>query len=431
VITDILAVLSIIKWGPRRMFGAKFVLFSALAGFSFVPFEVALASPEETSHGTDRADYAGDASCVSCHRQLSQSYLHTAHHLTSQLPTASSILGSFRNGANTLTIVDTIQSAQPALQFVMESKGSGFFETAATGWSSEHSRRTEPIDLVTGSGQRGQTYLYWQRDRLFELPVSYWSDGHRWINSPGYIDGTADFSRPVNPACLECHATFIRALSTNPATNRYDRGSLVPGISCESCHGPGANHVRQQTQHGTTSKDASPDSILNPAKFSRDRQVDLCAECHNGIQRESLAPTFSYVPGRPLSDYFKPLPSPDVEHPDVHGNQVGLLQRSKCYRSSAQMSCSTCHDVHSGKRSVEFYSQKCLTCHQWQSCGLSKTLGHQIVNQCVHCHMPTEETNVIVSQTAGQVVHAKMRNHWIKVYANVRLAESAGTPINP
>ena len=431
MITDFLAVLSIIKWGPRRMFGAKFVFISALAGFFFVPFEVSLASPQEASHAVDRAGYAGDASCVSCHRQLSQSYLHTAHHLTSQLPTASSILGSFRNGSNTLTIVDTTQSAQPGLQFVMESKGSGFFETAATGWSSELSRRTEPIDLVTGSGQRGQTYLYWRRDRLFELPVSYWSDGHRWINSPGYIDGTADFSRPVNPACLECHATYIRALSTNPATNRYDRGSLVPGISCESCHGTGANHVRQQTEHRTTSKDAPPDSILNPAKFSRDRQVDLCAECHNGIQRESLAPTFSYVPGRPLSDYFKPLPSPDVEHPDVHGNQVGLLQRSKCYRSSAQMSCSTCHDVHSGKRSAEFYSQKCLTCHQWQSCGLSKTLGHQIVNQCIHCHMPTEETNVIVSQTAGQVVHAKMRNHWIKVYANVRLPESAGTPINP
>jgi hypothetical protein len=312
----------------------------------------------------------------------------------------------------------------------MESKNDGLFETATTGWNSDVARRTERIDLVTGAGVRGQTYLYWQRDRLFELPVSYWSDGHRWINSPGYVDGTADFSRPVNPACLECHATYIRALSIDPATNRYDRGSLITGISCESCHGPGTNHV-QEMQHGTKSKDASKDDILNPAKFSRDRQVDLCAECHNGIQREALAPTFSYVPGRPLSEYFKQLPSPDVEHPDVHGNQVGLLQRSKCYRSSAQMSCSTCHDVHSAERSAEFYSQKCLICHQWQSCGISKTLGHKIVNECVRCHMPIEETNVIVSQTAGQVVHAKMRNHWIKIYANISLPETAETATHP
>jgi hypothetical protein len=413
------------------MIGTKFILSFALAGLCFAPFVVTFSSSQETTHEIDRADYAGDASCASCHRKLSQSYQQTPHHLTSQLPTSRSVLGSFRDGANTLTIIDATQSAQPGLQFQMESKKGGFFETATTGWNSSVFRRTEPIDLVTGSGQRGQTYLYWQGDRLFELPVSYWSDGHRWINSPGYINGTAEFSRPVNPACLECHSTYIRALSTNPATNRYDRESLIPGIACESCHGPGANHVRQETQHGATLKDANINSILNPAKFSRDRQVDLCAECHNGIQRESLAPTFSYVPGRPLSDYFKPLPSPDVEHPDVHGNQVGLLQRSKCYRSSAQMSCSTCHDVHSGKQSVEFYSQKCLTCHQWQSCGLSKTLGNKILNQCVHCHMPTEETNVIVSQTAGEVVHAKMRNHWIKVYANTRLPDTVGTAATP
>jgi hypothetical protein len=31
--------------------------------------------------------------------------------------------------------------------------------------------------------------------------------------------------------------------------------------------------------------------------------------------------------------------------------------------------------------------------------------------------MPVEPTNVIVSETAGAVVRAKMRNHWIKVYA--------------
>jgi hypothetical protein len=53
------------------------------------------------------------------------------------------------------------------------------------------------------------------------------------------------------------------------------------------------------------------------------------------------------------------------------------------------------------------------------------------VNQCVHCHMPTEETNVIVSQTAGQVVHATMRNHWIKIYANMRLPETVASPANP
>ncbi|WP_348262912.1 cytochrome c3 family protein [Telmatobacter sp. DSM 110680] len=166
----------------------------------------------------------------------------------------------------------------------------------------------------------------------------------------------------------------------------------------------------------TNSNDSSIDGILNPAKFSRDRQVDLCAECHNGIQRVGLKPSFSFIPGRPLGEYFKALPSFDSEHPDVHGNQVGLLQRSKCYLSSDKMSCSTCHDVHTSGQSLESYSLKCLNCHNWQNCAIAKKMGHQIANQCIGCHMPVEETNVIVSQTAGQVVHAKMRNHWIKIY---------------
>lgn len=409
------------------MIRPKLVFVFALAGFFCAQLTVAFPSPQASRSESDRTGYVGDARCFSCHRQQSQSYQHTPHHLTSQLATPDSVLGSFRRDNNSLRIVDSTDQAEAQLQFVMEAKKDGFFETASSGWNPDTYQRTERIDLVTGSGVRGQTYLYWQKNRLFELPVSYWSDGHRWINSPGYIDGTADFSRPVNPACLECHATYIRALSNDPRTNRYDRESLVPGISCESCHGAGANHVRLRAAHETESKNSSHDDILNPVKFSRDRQVDLCAECHNGIQREALAPTFSYVPGRPLSEYFRQLPSPEVEHPDVHGNQVGLLQRSKCYRSSPQMSCSTCHDVHTTRQSAESYSLKCQSCHTWQSCGMSKKIGHQVANDCINCHMPVEETNVIVSQTAGQVVHAKMRNHWIKVYASARAQGTEGT----
>jgi hypothetical protein len=45
------------------------------------------------------------------------------------------------------------------------------------------------------------------------------------------------------------------------------------------------------------------------------------------------------------------------------------------------------------------------------------------VKNCIDCHMPVQPTNVIVSETADQVVRATMRNHWIKVYP----AASSGT----
>lgn len=405
------------------MIQARLVRYINLVGAVAALLPLSTALSQEHPAGSNRSQYVGDASCLPCHRQLGESYHHTAHHFTSQLPTAASVLGSFHEGSNALTIVDTGQRAEPSLQFIMKAEKNSFSETARTGWGEAFHERSERIDVVTGSGERGQTYLFWQRNQLFELPVSYWTSGNQWINSPGYVDGTADFSRPVYPACLECHATYIRAISSDPATNSYDRSSLIPGISCESCHGPGLNHQRIESEHRSAFKDASDSGIINPGRFPRDRQVDLCGECHNGIQRESLAPAFSYIPGRSLTEYFKPLPSPELAHPDVHGNQVGLLQKSRCYLTSEKMSCSTCHDVHAGRNPAESYSPKCLGCHQWQSCGMARKIGASIVKDCINCHMPIEETNVIVSKTAGKVLRAKMRNHWIKVYPGV---ESTG-----
>jgi hypothetical protein len=153
-------------------------------------------------------EHAGDAACLGCHKQQALPYLHTSHHLTSQLVTPASMKFSRPAGARTLMIVDPAKrSDEPYLFFQIKASDDRYYQSAVTGWGSKRQTRTEPMDIVIGSGRRGQTFLYWDADRLFELPISYWTDGHEWINSPGYGDGTADFGRPVNPGCLECHAT--------------------------------------------------------------------------------------------------------------------------------------------------------------------------------------------------------------------------------
>jgi len=375
------------------------------------------AEPVLVAGSGARDGFVGDAACLPCHQTQSASYLRTAHHLTSQPADRNSILGSFAPGSNTLMIAAPgADNSAPRFYFTMVARKDGVYQTAVAELNAQKLTRSERIDVVVGSGVRGQTYLYWHSNRLYELPVSYWTEGRQWINSPGYQDGTANFGRRADPRCMECHTTYIRALSPDPQTNLYEKSSLAMGISCETCHGPGAGHVA--LEKSPTRGSTAPAAILNPVRFTRDRQVDLCGLCHNGTQRQELLPAFSYLPGRSLDEFFAPAPSDAAQQLDVHGNQVGLLKLSRCYLSAPGMTCSTCHDVHAPELSAASYSSRCLRCHNWQSCGVAKRMGHQIVEDCVDCHMPLQQTTAIVSVTAGRVLHTSIRNHRIGIYHN-------------
>ncbi|MBV8052807.1 MAG: hypothetical protein JOZ80_16590 [Acidobacteriaceae bacterium] len=348
-----------------------------------------------------REGYVGDKACESCHSDKVQSYHGTAHFLTSRPPDQSSILGKFTPDGNVL------KTSNPDLFFRMDEKGAEFFQTAVEGTPPYTNSRTEEFGLVIGSGNKGQTYLYWKGDKLFQLPVSYWINVG-WVNSPGYRDGVANFERPIIPRCLECHGTYFEALP--PPPNRYSMTGFVVGITCEKCHGPGKSHVQHHSSK--TAADANS-SILNPVHFSRDRQMDLCAWCHAG-HGVAVQPWFSYKPGEQLDRYID-LPSPDPNVPiDVHGSQVELLRKSRCFESST-MTCITCHDVHRSQHDLAEFSRRCLTCHTVQSCGMFSKRGQEIAGNCIDCHMLLQETNLIVFEVNGKKVRPRVRNHWIRI----------------
>lgn len=399
----------------------SFVLLIALAiSTSLHFFPAGPADPvHEGEQVTRLAGLAGDDACKSCHRERSLTFKTTSHHLTSQLPNAVSVLGSFTEGSNLLRISRPAGDGAPGVAYRMDKKTSGYYETAMTESGERTATRSERIGIVIGSGVRGQSYLYWHGDELYELPVSYWSDDSQWINSPGFGNGPPIFDRPASPRCLECHVTYIEPLSPDPAENRYDRQSLVTGISCEVCHGPGAKHIALHRKSAHVS--SGDEVILNPASFSRDRQVDMCALCHNGAQQTRTGEAFSYTPGQPLEEYLGANPADAAPRPDVHANQVGLLKRSRCYLGSANMTCSTCHDVHAPERTAASYSTRCLSCHRVESCGMEKKIGLKIAENCIDCHMPVLQTNAIVSQTGEKTVRTRMRTHWIKVYSEAEM----------
>jgi hypothetical protein len=92
------------------------------------------------------------------------------------------------------------------------------------------------------------------------------------------------------------------------------------------------------------------------------------------------------------------------------------LQRSRCFQSSPAMTCTTCHDVHVEQRNAARFSNHCLTCHKEDSCGELKKKSHVIATNCIDCHMPVQESSLIVSGFEGKQVRAKLRSHWIRVY---------------
>ena len=354
-----------------------------------------------------RTGYVGDNACQSCHQSQFDTYHQTAHYLTSAAPSQNSILGKFTAGDNIL------KTANPNLSFQMDEKKNlddkedSFFQTAMAGQPPHTTSRSERIAVVVGSGEKGQTYLYWNEDQLFQLPVSYWTR-LGWVNSPGYRDGFANFDRPIIPRCLECHANYFEALP--PPENKYSTTGFALGIGCEKCHGPGRDHIERETSKPPPQ---SATAVMNPTHFSRERQMDLCAWCHAGHGRP-LRPSFSYLPGGALPEYID-LPPPDPNASlDVHGNQVELLKQSRCFRSS-NMTCLTCHDVHTAQHDLTQFSQRCLDCHKPGSATFARA-DHPVTRNCIDCHMPKQATDLIVFDWKGTKVRPEMRNHWIKVY---------------
>lgn len=342
------------------------------------------------------------SACAQCHQGIVESHELTAHARTSAPATAATILGDFTAGHNVLT------TRSPFVTFTMERRADGFYQRGRD--LARAVDRSERFDIVVGSGRRGQSYIYWKNEILYELPVSYWTAARSWMNSPGYQDGTVDFGRVITTRCLECHATSFEAVRTDSGL-RYAKEFQL-GISCEKCHGDARAHVTWQTAHPG---DSTARHIVNPARIDRDRRVDVCALCHSGERIQRTA-SFTYRAGEELEKFSFATRDTGSGPPDVHGNQVGLLAASKCFIKSPKMSCETCHNVHRVEQDVSALSGKCLQCHAAADHKPLPATGTVALGSCATCHMPVQRSNALQINTASSQEGFSMRTHRIAVY---------------
>jgi Cytochrome c554 and c-prime len=356
-------------------------------------------------------NYVGSYSCTSCHRQIYDSYVKTAHFRTSS--PVDSGFGRADYKANDTVFYTT------SLFVAVQRKTDGIYQTA---YSSGRIAASHSIDLVVGSGRKGQTFLFWNNRSLYQLPLSYSFAYHRWINSPGYPADKALFNRTIPVKCFECHASYTRQTLSEESKPVYDTARMVLGISCETCHGPGRMHVQY---HKENPKEKNAKFIINTKNLNRDRKLDACAMCHSGL-RENIKPAFSFLPGDRLEDFFKPPHrNPDSAELDVHGNQYGLLTASKCFKQSAVLNCSSCHNVHQNERSgVQVFARRCMNCHQEQTnnfCTVKNIDKPTLISQCINCHMPLQASGTIAFSTGSgsERLYDSIRTHLIGIYRDI------------
>jgi len=254
---------------------------------------------------------------------------------------------------------------------------------------------TLPIKYAFGQGKAGQTYVLEMDGQLYESLMSYYKaiDGLDFTigaqrTIPKSLRAAVGRQLPRDEIlnCFNCHATGA------VLGGQLHLEKLTPGIRCESCHGPGAQHI-------AAVNDGQPgaNSIFNPGKLSGDEVTEeFCAACHRGNEE------FTILKGMQINNVrFQPY----------------RIFKSKCYSDDHRISCEACHNPHEPiKLGMEAYDSKCLACHlsseKATKLAASSTAGpfapacKVATKNCASCHMQKVEL---------PGAHFKFTDHYIRI----------------
>lgn len=342
----------------------------------------ASASKEFYTTEAEARQFVGNSSCLECHEEYRSDYLASGH-------------------ARTIRPIHDFPHLQQLadLRFHDSVRGHTFRyhvegELVDVSLPEVFGTKRMPLNYAFGSGDHAVTFvsLVENQDGTpygIEHRVSWYSQGEDFDYTPRHdeLDVTAPvehFGRVV-PAgkierCIACH-------TTTAALDGLEVNRMTPNVGCESCHGPGADHVAAMNEGLSVAPGGEPNIRFASGTWSARDEIATCGKCHRTVDE---------------------LP-PQVLQPDepriIRFQSVGLVL-SECYkRADGRLSCSTCHNPHqkASATSLSAYEQKCLDCHSGTeesvSCPVSPKLN------CIECHMSPVEIH------PGIVFH----DHWIRV----------------
>jgi hypothetical protein len=211
--------------------------------------------------------FVGAQACGKCHPQQLESYLQTAH------------ASAFAEVAPA--------DEPPDQKYVHDLSGRAYEvyrqegqmrhrETLAAAANDPRFAVDLPVTYRVGSGHHSRTYLAEVDGFLMESPITYYASRQTWDMSPGYDNPSHfGFERAADLGCLACHVGQAERLEGS--LHRLKFQELA--ISCENCHGSGAEHVALH-EAATAGERPADDPIVHPGKLDRARSEAVCANCH-------------------------------------------------------------------------------------------------------------------------------------------------------
>ena len=193
-----------------------------------------------------------------------------------------------------------------------------------------------------------------------------------------------------NTACFNCHVSRL-ATNFDLDSDTYRTTWGEPGISCETCHGPSAEHNRLM-QAGIKSRSAEEMKIIIDRDLAPEQINDLCATCHAKI----IPLSTDFGPGDKFFDHYDLI---TLENADYYADSRDLGENytytswltSPCVKS-AKLDCRHCHSPAGRFKFTEYQGyQTCMPCHEKYVKQPEEHGHHQAGskgNECVGCHMP-------------------------------------------
>ncbi len=191
-----------------------------------------------------------------------------------------------------------------------------------------------------------------------------------------------------NSMCAECHTTAYQK-NYVAATQKYQSTYREFRVSCESCHGPTASHVKWAN---TPALLRAPNHGFSKAYLHTNQTtlLETCATCHS--RRSTLKEGFA--PGKAFHEFYSlEVFDSEAYYPDGQFREEDFeatsFAQSKMFHKG--VTCINCHEPHAGTLRQPG-NALCLQCHEPKY--EATTHHHHEVGTasslCVSCHMPTK-----------------------------------------